>query len=81
MNDAQRLEFLAGQVAALEAFALAVINAHPNVQLLHDDFSRLKMQQESSSLPVPVSEAYLDGQAAVANDLERHLAHVAQNKP
>jgi hypothetical protein len=81
VTDSQRLEFLAGQVAALEAFTVALVNSHPNVALLHAEFTRLNELQASASLPTPVSEDYLDGRAATANDLQAHLAAVvAGNK-
>jgi hypothetical protein len=81
VNDTQKINFLGGQVAALEAFVVASINSHPNVALLHQEFSRIKVAQESSSLPTSVTEEYLEGQSATANDIQRHLDAVLRGNP
>ena len=82
MTDKDRIDYLGGQVAALEAFALAVINSHPDIQLLNNEITRLNVVQESNSLPTQVSEAYLDGQAAIAGDIQAHVdAVLKKSKP
>lgn len=69
MDDRSRLEYLAGQVAALNAFAIAVIDTHSDVGALHAEYSRLVESQVALSAPEPVSEAYLNGQQQTAEPL------------
>jgi hypothetical protein len=69
MSEASRLEYLAGQVAALNAFAIALINAHPDLAALQAEYGRLAENQVALSSPEPVSEAYLNGQQQTAEPL------------
>jgi hypothetical protein len=75
MNDSQRLRFLAGEVAALRAFAFAVVSTTPELQKLSDEFHRLCEVQLTLSTPEPGSEAYLDGQRQTADELKAYLAN------
>ena len=75
MNHSQRLRFLAGEVAALRAFAFAVISTTPDLQRLSDEFHRLCEVQLTLSTPEPGSEAYLDGQRQTADELKAYLAN------
>jgi hypothetical protein len=45
MDDRSRLEYLAGQVAALNAFAMAVISTHSDLKALHATYARLVEDQ------------------------------------
>jgi hypothetical protein len=73
MNDTDRLHFLAGEVSALRAFAMAVIQTHPNLPALQAEFERLRESQTALSNPVPVREEYFgpttsDGRRSVQAD-------------
>lgn len=63
MNDSEKLHHLAGEVNALMAFIAAVISTHPNIHALSEEFHRLSETQEAVSLPISVSEHFLEGQA------------------
>jgi len=75
MNDSQRLRFLAGEVAALRAFAFAVIGTTPELQKLSDEFHRLCEVQLALSSHEPGSEEYLGGQRQTADELKAYLAN------
>jgi hypothetical protein len=75
MNESQRLRFLAGELAALRAFAFAVVSTTPDLQTLSDEFHRLCAVQLALSTPEPGSEAYLDGQRQTADELKAYLAN------
>jgi hypothetical protein len=81
VDHKQKIDFLGGQVAALEAFAIACIRAHPDLASLHSEFIRLNALQEAVSLPTPVSEEYLQGRSATANALQSVVGAALQNKP
>jgi hypothetical protein len=74
METGEKIDFLAGEVSALRAFALAVINSHPNLRLLRDEFERLSELQIGLSVPSTVTEQYLDGQRQAADVLRAHIA-------
>lgn len=69
MNDSTRIHFLAGQVAALNAFAIALIKTHPDLEALQAEYATLTEKQVALSSPEPVSEAYLEGQQQTAAPL------------
>lgn len=80
MNDSQKINYLAGQVAALEAFAISIISTHPAIAQLRADFTRLNAVQGATSMNKSVTEEYLDGRAAVADGLQNHMDAVAESK-
>jgi cell pole-organizing protein PopZ len=74
MSEASRLEYLAGQVAALNAFAIALTDTHPDREALQSEYGRLAENQVALSSPEPVSEAYLNGQQQTAEPLLANIA-------
>jgi hypothetical protein len=74
MLDADRLDYLAGQVHALLTFACAAIEAHPDPLLLRRKFERLQEIALSKTEPARVKEVYLDGQRETHESLAVYLA-------
>lgn len=69
MTDADRLNYLAGQVHTLLTFAGAIIKAHENPLILKDQFLRLDQVALSQSEATTVQEAYLEGQRDMVKSL------------
>jgi hypothetical protein len=74
MNTVQKLDHLAGQVNALSAFVSAVIHSHQNISALVNEYNRTSELQTSSSLPLAVSEEFLQGQNQTRTDISALLA-------
>lgn len=75
MSEASRLEYLAGQVAALNAFAIAPIDTHPDREAPQSEYGRrLAENQVALSSAEPVSEAYPNGQQQTAEPLLANIA-------
>ena len=62
MTDADRLHFLAGEVNGLRAAIFALIDTHRYPAALLADLERLGEVAKSTASPLPVTEAYLEGQ-------------------
>lgn len=77
MSEAERLDYLAGQVHALLAFACASIEAHPSPQILRQQFGRIEQIALSQVESRTVREAFLDGQLATNESLAVYFAKVA----
>lgn len=71
----EHVHYLAGQVNALEAFALALINTHPDLARLSREFHRISETQAAISLPRVWADEFLHGQAATKEALEAHIAN------
>jgi hypothetical protein len=69
MTPEEKLNFLAGQVAAMNAFLSAVVATHPNAQQLLAEFDMRAQVALAATIPTSVSEAYLDGFRAQADSL------------
>lgn len=74
MTDAERLEYLAGQVHALTTFAAAVITSHPARGRLRAEFQRVEQMALALSESQATSEVYLDGQRATNESLSALLS-------
>jgi hypothetical protein len=61
MTDDQ-FYFLAGEVNALHAIVLALVNTHPDPARLGAELESLVELQIALTTPIPLSEKYLDGQ-------------------
>ena len=79
-SDAERNDFLLGQVAALSAFAQAVLLSHPKPHTLLLEFEAQLLKAEAVSLPVAVSDAYQEGLKHVAAHLCSPAAKEAAQK-
>ena len=75
MKDSQRLRFLAGEVAALRAFAFAVVSTTPNLQKQSNEFHRLCEVQLALSTPEPGSKEFVNGQRQTGDELKAYLAN------
>lgn len=62
-----------GQLNALRAFALAVINTHPDVSKLLDEFIKLEEIAIALGTGSTVSEQYLESMRDVSNDLKLQM--------
>ena len=69
MTDAQRINFLAGQVHALVTFAGAVIKTHPNAQALRVEIDRLHQVALALTESRLVSDEYIDGMRETRDSL------------
>ena len=67
-------DHLAGQLAALKAVMLALINTHPKPAALAREIHRLTEAAQSGSLQTTVSEAYMHGLSQMQSDLLNHAA-------
>lgn len=65
----ERLDFLLGQIAALSAFAEAVLISHPKPYSLLCDFEVQILKAEAASLPVAVQDSYQDGLRNIVESL------------
>ena len=74
MSDAERIDFLGGQVAALLVFAAAVVKTHRNPKGLAEDFLKRSELQIASSLASKVSEPHIRGQNQIRERLKEILA-------
>jgi hypothetical protein len=74
MNDTARIHYLAGEVSALHAFALAVIASHQDLPRLAAEFERLSENQIAIATTETVQDAYLDGQRTIIDDLRNTMA-------
>jgi hypothetical protein len=74
MNDTARIHYLAGEASALRAFALAVINVHPDLARLAAEFERLNENEIARSTGETVHDAYLEGQRSTIDDLRGNMA-------
>ncbi len=66
----QNLDFIAGQVHALLAFALASVHAHPNLTLLSIHISRAEQGALGRTEATTVSDDFLDGEIDVFERLK-----------
>jgi hypothetical protein len=73
MNDTARIHYLAGEVSALQAFALAVIASHADLPRLAAEFERLSENQIAIATTETVQDAYLDGQRSIIEDLRNTM--------
>ena len=73
MTDKERIEFLAGEVNALRAFCLAVVNTHPEPATLGDQFHRLSEMAIGISGGSAVSEEYMKGMQQTAEEFTKHI--------
>jgi hypothetical protein len=71
MTDAEKIDFLGGEVDALLAFASAMIKTHPNLQALDGAFTQSKELQAASALASTASEAFLQGQEQVRERIKQ----------
>lgn len=74
MNQHDRVDYLGGQVAALTAFARALIKTHPNRASLLEIFQETEQAALALSESTTVSEAYLSGQRETNQSLAAFLA-------
>jgi hypothetical protein len=72
--EADRIDYLAGQVHALLTFACAMIEAHREPMLLEQKFERLQQLALSKTEPVAVKDAFLDGQRQTHESLAVYFA-------
>lgn len=61
MTESKKLDELAGEVNALRAFCFAVINTHPDLGMLGNEFNRLSETAIGIATGHAVSEGYLKG--------------------
>lgn len=71
MTDAERIDFLLGQVAAIKAFCLAAVIAHPDRELLADAFHLMAEHTDVKMLASPATDELLEGIAEVRSAVER----------
>jgi hypothetical protein len=74
MDQSHKLDYLAGQVNGLTAFLSALIRSHPDLQKLIAEYERTTEAQISMSLPLAVSEEFLQGQNQTRADIDSLLA-------
>jgi hypothetical protein len=74
MNDTARIHYLAGEVSALRAFAVAMIASHQDLARLAAEFARLSENQIALSTGQTVHDTYLDGQRSTIDDLRSNMA-------
>jgi hypothetical protein len=77
MTEADRVEYLAGQVHALLTFAAALMNTHPAQARLKREFQRLEKVAVAQTESRPVKEAFLVGQQQTNESLMVLLSRVA----
>jgi hypothetical protein len=79
-EESARLEFVAGQVHALLAFALAVIETHPSPALLEQHLGLAQQaglaRAESTLLP----DDFLDGQRDVMDRLQQRALRARERR-
>ena len=68
-SDEERQDFMLGQLAALSAFAQAVLLCHPRPYSLLLEFEAQILKAEAVSLPVAVSESYQEGLQHIVSTL------------
>ncbi|SCK49239.1 hypothetical protein VAR608DRAFT_4899 [Variovorax sp. HW608] len=73
MNEAERIEKLTGEVAALNAFCLALIGAYPDRAELARHFNGLVESLTAQSLAMPVPELRLQGMRDFASGLQEAI--------
>lgn len=73
MQDNERIEHLAGEVNALRAFCFAVINTHPDLGMLGNEFHRLSEMAIGISGGTSVSDAYMKGVQQTSEELTNHI--------
>lgn len=74
MDEPQKLNYLAGQVNGLTAFVSALIHSHSDLPKLLAEYERTAEAQISVSLPLAVSEEFLQGQNQTRADIDALLA-------
>lgn len=73
MTDAERIDYLTGQVVALKGFCIALIASHPDPELLGHAIERTGEQAVALALPTSASDALLAGLANIQTALEGTL--------
>jgi hypothetical protein len=73
MDDAQRLQFVGGQVLALSHLMTMLINAHPNPRDLKEHFEAVKQVGLAKVEGVLVPDEYLDGLRNIYDSVDRAL--------
>lgn len=61
MTETERLDYVIGQMAVLEAFCFALVSTHPNRPALREHFAQLAEYPIAKLLPTQASEAMLEG--------------------
>lgn len=69
MTTDEKINFLAGNVCALNTFLSAVVATHPNVEQLLAEFDMRFQVALAATIGANVSEAYVDGLHAQADSL------------
>lgn len=72
-----KIDFLGGQVSALEAAFLALASIHPAKIELMQEFERLSEKQIGITTPIAVSESYIAGQRQTIDEIRGFLASKA----
>lgn len=68
-----RTEAAGGELNALRAFALALINTHPDITKLLEEFVRLEEVAIALGNGSSVSEQYLESMRSLSNELKMHM--------
>lgn len=76
----RRVDFLAGEVAAMRAFLLVLMKTHPDPRRLMADFDRARAIQEAASVPTTVSDEYLAGQEETADQIAEYIQGLCGGK-
>jgi len=69
MTDQEKIDFVAGQVSGLKILVRALIEVHPAPELLKEVLVRKYQTALASTIPTPVTEAFLAGMRAEAGFL------------
>ena len=77
ITNAERDDFMQGQIHALRAFALAVITTHPSPDNLIAEFEQSFQLAMARVVGSPVWNSYLDGADDTAQRI-RHFASIVQ---
>jgi hypothetical protein len=72
-SEAGRVDFVAGEVHCLIAFALALAATHPNRAALRTQFEKAKEVAVAIAEPQMISESFLEGLEDVARRLNAAL--------
>jgi len=76
MSEAERLDYLAGQVHALLGFASATIKSHPSPHFLRNAFLETEQRALAATESRLVSESFLAGQRETNESLALLLSTV-----
>lgn len=76
----EQLYYVAGQVSALHAILMAVVNTHPDPARLGKELEELVQVQLALTTPIPLSETFFDAQENAIKHFTSRIAELSARK-